>query len=293
MNNGTMIESQARVAILDDIEPEIFAQFTEFAYLGTYRCTPKLFEPSFDTISTDNMVKQLQRRNISKFYCCKCGKSIFDLDAAQYFPTCSSDCRTNSNNRCVLCGMRMAHPSDAVICKLCGGDHELDFSATGAVPCKSWNSFQAREIGALGMSHQKLQDYLKNVVPMDEISYRIVTHAKLFIFADIYDIPSLRALCLHKLHRDLLHFRLQDDSILDLVACIDYIYENTTDEGGHVGEDSDVKSCDLRELVISFAACHAELLKESKNFQDLLYLGGNFVQDYICALVKRLEIDTR
>jgi hypothetical protein len=70
---------------------------------------------------------------------------------------------------------------------------------------------------------------------------------------------------------------------------VEYIYENSftpepkeTTEGKTAG-----KGCKLRELVIAYAACQAEILVETQAFCIMLQSGGDLASDFAKALVKR------
>ena len=173
-----------------------------------------------------------------------------------------------------------------LICEACAAKHKITLNGIGTANSDLWKAFRMKELGAMGMTHQELQAHLKSLIPRDEASDNLLSHAKLYVFADKYDIRSLRALCLHKLHRDLLAFRVQHDSIADVVALMKYTYENTLDIDEDVAEVGD--GSDLRDLVILYAACNAETLVKSKEFRNLLRDGGKIASDYACTLAKRL-----
>ena len=75
-----------------------------------------------------------------------------------------------------------------------------------------WRRLETKEYGAMGMSHDELRAYIKSLKPKDELSKKLVCHAKLYVFATMYMIQSLKDLCLHKLSRDLEGFDFKDDS---------------------------------------------------------------------------------
>ena len=52
-------------------------------------------------------------------------------------------------------------------------------------------------------------------------------HTKLYVFANRYDVDSLREICLHKLQRTLIEFILDDKRAEDIVNLLRYNYSNT------------------------------------------------------------------
>ena len=80
------------------------------------------------------------------------------------------------------------------------------------------------------------------------------------MFADRYDIQPLQALSLYKLNRDLVQFNPSEGNAADLVALIEYAYENTrglSEVDGYAG----IPEGSLRDVVAQYAACNAELLQ--------------------------------
>lgn len=88
-----------------------------------------------------------------------------------------------------------------------------------------------------------------------------LSHARVHMLADYYNIQALAQLALHKLHRTLCRFTLHEERIGDVVALLRYCYE----------EDERPL---LRELVSAFAACHAKRLWKSIEFQELFAAHG-------------------
>jgi len=140
------------------------------------------------------------------------------------------------------------------------------------------------EYGPFGMNHHELGDWLKNLNPLDAASDDLVTQSQLYAFADMYGIRSLKALCLHKLHRDLLASKVQSDSIHSIVDLMVYAYQHTFAIEGKTVDTGE----ELRDLVITFAACNAGRLVNSPEFISMLNSGGEVVGDFAKAMAKRL-----
>jgi hypothetical protein len=65
------------------------------------------------------------------------------------------------------------------------------------------------------------------MIPVEIPSDNLAAHAKLWVFADCYDIAALKQLSLFKLHRDLCAFHLGLENATAFVDTIDFVYSNT------------------------------------------------------------------
>lgn len=106
-----------------------------------------------------------------------------------------------------------------------------------------------------------------------------LAHARLYTFAGMRLVDSLKQLALHKLHRTLLDFQLYYQRVGDVLALARYAYENGPDRG------ADGKLDELRELVVEYMAGEVATLGKHGDFVKLLEEGGEFVGDF-WALVR-------
>ena len=140
---------------------------------------------------------------------------------------------------------------------------------------KLWNRFQSKNYPASKPSFQ-VWKYSKTCDSYAEV---LLDHARLYVFAEKYDIVPLRFLSLRKLHQALIEYHqlnvLVADSIVDLIK---YSYSNTA--GSSDG---------LRLLVINYAACVVEDLAHNPGFHSLLEQSGSAAKDLIIRLLKRLD----
>jgi hypothetical protein len=106
--------------------------------------------------------------------------------------------------------------------------------------------------------------------------YTILRHARLFVFADCYDISGLAELALHYLGQELAEYRLYAPHLEWIVDLLRYCYNNSAPE-------------DLKSLVVLWAACNVKVLWAEETFKDLLETSGEFSAALVGALVERLE----
>lgn len=106
-------------------------------------------------------------------------------------------------------------------------------------------------------------------------------HARLYVFADKYDIEALRDLSLSKLQQTLASFTLYKERVEDAVDLLQYCYANTLERVG--------KQDSLRVLVILYVACVVEKLAGNKRFQSLLREANAISVDLFSEMLKRMD----
>lgn len=117
--------------------------------------------------------------------------------------------------------------------------------------------------------------------PCEDYTEVFLCHARLYVFAEKFDIGSLKTLSLHKLHRTLAEFTLYSDRTEDIANLLRYSYSNTPDRSESIDA--------LRSLVIHYAVCVIEGLARSVEFQSFLEGGGSFARDLVDQMLERLD----
>ncbi|KAG5961189.1 hypothetical protein E4U58_004386 [Claviceps cyperi] len=125
---------------------------------------------------------------------------------------------------------------------------------------------------------------LLNSWSMDtDYSQLLIAHAKIFLFADCYEIDALMNLAMQKLHKALCEFRLSRVRVDDILALIRFCYEQPAPEK-------------LRKLVASYSAAIMDsnvstVLAEC--FQNVLKESGEFAADIAWFLACRVTGSTK
>lgn len=120
----------------------------------------------------------------------------------------------------------------------------------------------------------------------DDLPY-LTFHAKVYVFATRYLIPTLAQLCLRKLHRDLLHLTFADAEVKDpsldplllgglaarqapmVLDLLRYAYTKTTRlEPISPTSATQLRENELRRLVVHYAACKVKELSRYHSFGD-------------------------
>ena len=283
MCNGLMNESINKTATLADIEPTTFVRFAEFCYFGNYRSALKAVPVI--TRSSD-LARHLAAEGVVNHFCYYCGQGYFRVTENPHFPRCNSTCKSNTTF-CVLCrSCPSVRSFDDRVCKGCATTYSLIIRQN---PNQAlWDDFKKQEFGAMGMLHRELRDYLQHQ-KKDEPSDDLIDHAKLWVFAECYDIPALRDLSLHKLHRDLVMFMLSERNSDELVDLLEYVATNTM-ESQHSDEGFTFGECTLRNLLLRYTICYTDILQGSKRFGKLLENGGSLARDYVRKLMQVSQI---
>jgi hypothetical protein len=281
-----MRESTERVAELGDVDAETFGLFAEFCYTRNYRAPSKA--KTNKAANAANIERDMWVINLPTLYCCRCSRGLPTLAAGcQQNPIFCTVC-TGYTVFCVLCRTTVQTPTlwygGGPFCLTCRKKPEVRNLALLSNKAALWCDLQTKEYGAMGMNHVELRAHLKQMKPEDELSDKPVYHAKLYVFANMYMIESLKGLCLHKLLRDLEGFDVEGDSAGEVAELVRYVYANTSaNDDGTEGTGSE-----LRDLVITYAACKAEFLVKDKAFLEMLEEGGEAASAFAQFMAKRL-----
>lgn len=141
-------------------------------------------------------------------------------------------------------------------------------------PTNPWNIFLNEEYGKSEVDF----DAPRN--PQSHLEYEeiFLCHAELYMFADRYDIPTLRDLCLWKLHKCLIAFTVFPERVGDVIKLIEYVYQNTA------GSDR------LRELIAHYASIILEELMTDNNFSEGILEMAPFSKDLVLQLMKAFRL---
>jgi len=147
-------------------------------------------------------------------------------------------------------------------------------SASSSRKEKLWKLFESKAyVGPKPLLHPR-----KNRKSCEAYEDVFLCHARLYVFAEKWDIARLRMLSLKKLHVTLSVFTPYKERAGDIVALMRYSYANT--------ERSDDP---LRSLVIHYAACVVEKLVPSSKFKALLEEPGELASDLVVKMIDRLD----
>lgn len=116
----------------------------------------------------------------------------------------------------------------------------------------------------------------KNTEGCEDYTGVFLCHARLYVLADTYDIPSLKQLSLHRLHATLTEFTLYPSRMDDIATLAKYVFENT------VTQDK------IRDMVTLYYACIVEDARKQDGFKSLIQEIPEFALDLISKMSDRL-----
>jgi hypothetical protein len=112
---------------------------------------------------------------------------------------------------------------------------------------------------------------------MKEIEFNpLLFHCKLYVFAQMYLIASLKQLTLCKLHAELKTLDSRPETIDEVLETLEFAYTKT--ERGYDCKD------ELRHLLVAYAASKTGVLKKNVAFRSLLDAYGELGSDMVLAL---------
>ncbi|QYT00954.1 BTB domain-containing protein [Trichoderma simmonsii] len=109
----------------------------------------------------------------------------------------------------------------------------------------------------------------------EDYTNTFLSHARLFTFAECYGITALMTHSLDELHGTLERFTLHKERVDDVVALVDYCYENMAPEP-------------LRDLVTLYAACKINKLWKSEKFCALVEAHSDLSMALLGLMVNEL-----
>lgn len=116
----------------------------------------------------------------------------------------------------------------------------------------------------------------KNIHSCEDYTKVLLCHAKLYVLGDMYIIPALKQLALHRLHATLKTFTLYPRRVQDITTLARYIFENTMPED------------EIRDMISLYFACIVEDLVELEGMEELLEEVPGFAVGLVKHMSKRL-----
>lgn len=109
-----------------------------------------------------------------------------------------------------------------------------------------------------------------------------LSHARLYVFADKYDIQPLKALALEELHDTLAAYTLYRGRTGDILTLLRYVYANTGQPARGGG--------DLRMLLRDYLGYEMNVLMKDWEFKVLMIEdGGALLEDFIQMVAKQIN----
>ncbi len=123
---------------------------------------------------------------------------------------------------------------------------------------------------------------LPNQSPEEDYTDVFLSHAQLYVFAEKFDIQTLKLLVLENLQKSLAIFTLYQERTGDIITLLRYVYSNTSEPSDDVE--------DLRTLLRDYVGYEMDILMKDDGFRDLMIAdGGALLGDFLTMVMKRIS----
>ena len=112
-----------------------------------------------------------------------------------------------------------------------------------------------------------------NLYPQEDYTEVFLSHARLYVFAEKYDIQPLKKLCHQKLQRTLAIYTLYPERVGDITILLKYVYANTAET---IDETED-----LRTMLAHYVGTEMETLIKHGEIKELMLDNGEFLGDFL------------
>ena len=119
-----------------------------------------------------------------------------------------------------------------------------------------------------------------NTKPSEDYTDTFLSHARLYVFAEMFDIQPLKGLVLRRLHQTLASFTVWPDCVGDVVELLTFIYGNTLP--AHNGEEP------MRIMLSQYVGFEMDKMLKAVAFRDLLQQNQDFLNDFCAQVIKRI-----
>ena len=261
-------EAQEGSAVLEDVDGDTFARFIEWAYKGHYTAA------NFTTVEIESP-RELKSQNQVE---------VEDEPQQEYRSSWHSDA---------------APPADPPAAISSKEDYWEPAPAQSTYKKKKKmyekpmiDSAQTRkeelEQRFEGRKYTVRQDFLQvppprpNQSPKEDYAEVFLSHARLHMFADKYDIKRLKKLTLEELHATIVKYTLYFERTGDIIALLRYVYGNPAEP--REGKEG------MRTLMAQYIGYKMDILMKDENFQVLMIdNGGPLLGDFMAMVQKRIS----
>jgi hypothetical protein len=283
--NGPMSEAQEGCAWLEDVDEHTFVRFSQYAYTGDYRpADPDILLDSNSIAATYSTLGNFMHGQNNPEPVAASEEIVTirtGLDEEYISSEPSKSCVSpwgissskKDKKKCLKYNYQDELKEEA--CPRCLGRKE--YTALESKKSKLWDKFKSR----VYITSRPDFKPRRNQESCEDYTGVFLCHARLYVFAEMYDIHRLRELSLHNLQRTLTEFTLYSQRLEDIIDLMQYTYLNTAEWPESIDP--------LRSLVIHYAACVVEDLAQSTQFRRLMEEMGQLARDLMGQLLKRLD----
>ena len=241
MINGQMSEAQQGFALLEDVDEGTFVRFIRWAYSKDYPAAEYILAEAGDETSAQASKSETSKETVV---------AIEDPDNDWGSFSTKKDKKKKKHSSSSKGGLRESFIS------------QYD---------SSWGTFSTFLLPAPRGNKSPLEDYTEV----------FLGHARIYVFAEKYDIQSLKKLALDKLQHTLSIFTLYPERVGDVMALLKYVYANTAETLD--GTD------DIRTMLAHYIGTEMEVLIKDGEIKDLMLEDGEMLGDFLKMFALRVS----
>jgi hypothetical protein len=149
----------------------------------------------------------------------------------------------------------------------------------GREALKLWDEFKSRDYYTVSPKYgpREIVEEHKNIDGL------FPCHARIYVFADRFDIAGLCILALDKLHQAPCSLKVAGAQMGTITGLIRFSYSNYNTRDREIGEDID----SLKSIVVHFVVCLFERIVKDNKFLKLIEERGCFARDLTGLFGKR------
>lgn len=119
-----------------------------------------------------------------------------------------------------------------------------------------------------------------NLNPTEDYTEVFLSHARVYAFADKYDIQPLGRCALAQLHETLKIFKVWPSCVQDILKLVRFVYDNIPSSSGEAEK--------IRAMLSQYIGYEMENFIHETEFQNLLQENGEFLRDFCLTVEKRI-----
>ena len=233
MINGHLSEAQQGFAILEDVDEGTFVRFTRWAYNRDYLAPEHTLVESSDWTSAQTPTSESPKESWGD-----------DSTSWSWGPPKKGKEKKNTG-----------HPS----------------SSKGSLRETFIMQYHLQSFGH--SVDPSIPAPRGNKAPEEDYTEVFLGHARMYVFAEKYDIKPLKTLALLKLHRTLSIFTLFPERVGDIITLLKYVYANTAEavDGNE----------DIRTMLAHYVGCEMETLIKDGEIKDMMLDNGDMLGDFL------------
>lgn len=265
--NGSLSEAQSRSAELEDVDPDTFIRFLEYAYRRDYT-TPSWsqdIKATNDNTPTRSSTSKSPSQVLVPLMSEEGHSSQQVAEPGIALPSFGNNWSSWGNSN--------AAPSAFGTIPSSKKTRKLNKTQMGSRTAFNQREYIHQTNNASSLLRLEFHPIL-NTSPTQNFAFVFLAHARVYTFAEMRMVHPLKELALHKLHKTLVGFKLYPERLVDVLELARYAYEHGEDRS----EDGRIDA--LRDMMVNYIACEMKVLGKHAGFRNLMDGGGEFAGDF-------------